>query len=165
MSITIRNADSRHLPVILDIINDAILHTTAIYDYARRSEAEHLRWYQEKKNEGFPLLVAELDGLVVGFATYHTFKPKIGYRFTAEHSVYVRPTFHGRGIGTALLSKIVEIASENGLHTLVGYVDAANAGSLHFHQKLGFEEVGRLREVGFKFDRWLDVCLLQRILK
>ncbi len=164
MSVQIRTADSRHLPAILDIINEAILHTTAIYDYARRSEAEHLKWYQEKKNEGFPLLVAERDNEIVGFATYHTFKPKIGYRFTAEHSVYVRPSCHGQGIGTALLARIIESAKENGLHSLVGYVDAENAGSLHFHKKLGFEEVGRLREVGYKFDQWLDVCLMQRFL-
>lgn len=164
MSLLIRPADSRHLGDILDIINDAILNTTANYDYGRRTEAEHLRWYQEKKNEGFPLLVAERDGEILGFATYHTFKPKIGYRFTAEHSVYVRPAFHGQGVGTALLSKIVDIAKENGLHTLVGYIDAANAGSIRFHQKLGFEEAGRLKEVGYKFDEWLDLCLMQRIL-
>lgn len=161
MSVVIRNADSRHLSDILDILNDAILHTTAVYDYARRSEAEHLKWYQDKKTEGFPLLIAEAEGKVVGFATYHTFKPKIGYRFTAEHSVYVREHFHGKGVGSMLLSELIAIARKNDLHSLIGYIDADNKGSIAFHEKFGFKTAGTLEEVGFKFDRWLDVRLMQ----
>lgn len=161
MTVQIKQADSRHLPEILGILNWAILSTTAIYDYATRSEAEHLRWYQEKKSEGFPLLVAELDGKVVGFASYHTFKPKIGYRFTAEHSVYVKDGMQGKGIGSQLMEGLIRAARENGLHTLVGYVDSDNTDSIAFHEKFGFRSVGLLEEVGYKFDRWLDVRLLQ----
>lgn len=160
-SVSIKQADSRHLPEILDILNWAIRNTTAIYDYAPRSEAEHLRWYQEKKSEGFPLLVAEVDGRVAGFASYHTFKPKIGYRFTAEHSVYVKDGLHGKSIGSQLLAELIRMARENGLHTLVGYVDSDNTDSIAFHEKFGFRPAGLLEQVGYKFDRWLDVRLMQ----
>lgn len=161
MKAIIRQADSRHLADILEIVNDAIRNTTAIYDYAPRSETEHLKWYQDKKSEGFPILIAEIDGKTAGFATYHTFKPKIGYRFTAEHSVYVREGFQGKGVGSSLLEALIGLAKENGLHTLVGYIDAENKDSIAFHEKFGFANAGLLEEVGYKFDRWLDVRLMQ----
>ncbi len=165
MSIHIRNAVATDLPALLEIVNQAILNTTAIYDYEPRTMAEQEAWFKDKTDHGFAVLVAETDGKIAGFSSYGTFKAKIGYRFTAEHSVYVAEGFHGKGTGSLLLQELIAVARQNGLHTLIGYVDSENGGSIAFHRKFGFEEAGLLREVGFKFGRQLDVLLMQLILK
>lgn len=110
------------------------------------------------------MLVADLDGEVAGFATYGTFRPKPGYRFTVEHSVYLGESFRGKGIGTLLLTELIKIAKEAGVHTMIGGIDSSNEGSYLFHQKLGFKEVARLKEVGHKFGGWLDIIFMQLIL-
>ena len=101
---------------------------------------------------------------MLGFGTYGTFREKIGYQFTVEHSIYVFDNFTGKGIGKLLLAALIELAKNQKLHAMIGAIDAENRSSIAFHEKFGFTLVGNIREVAFKFDRWLDLVLMQLIL-
>lgn len=162
--IILRKAELSDLEEILKINNHEILHSTINYDFVPKTLKEQTEWFNQKNLAGFPILVAVSEGKVAGFATYGTFRPKPGYRFTVEHSVYLGENFRGKGIGTLLLSELIRIAKEAGLHTMVGGIDSSNEGSYLFHQKLGFKEVARFSEVGHKFGRWLDIIFMQLIL-
>lgn len=164
MNATIRPAQMNDLPAILAIYNDAVLHTTATYDNEPSTLEQRAAWYGERTGQGFPVLAAEQAGAVVGFGTYGTYKPRHGYRYTAEHSVYVAPEWRGQRVGHALLARLIEVARQQGLHALIGTVDAENIVSIRLHQSLGFGQVAHLREVGHKFGRWLDIVLLELIL-
>ncbi|MNL65968.1 N-acyltransferase YncA [compost metagenome] len=109
-------------------------------------------------------MVADLDGEVVGFGSYGQFREKIGYQFTVEHSVYVVDHVIGKGIGSQLLTELIRLAKEQGYHVMIGAIDADNAGSIAFHEKFGFVVTGTIREVGYKFDHWLDLVFMQLIL-
>lgn len=164
MNAQIRFAKPADLPGILAIVNDAIAQTTAIYDEQPRSAAQQQSWYDEKTGSGFPVVVAECNGEVAGFGSYGQFKPKTGYRFTVEHSVYVRPDLTGKGIGKLLLKKLIDLAKAQQMHAMIGVIDASNTASIAFHSGFGFIETGTLKEVGFKFGRRLDVTLMQLML-
>lgn len=164
MSITIRQANENDLPSVLEIVNYEILNTTAIWDYDTRTLEEQTVIFKEKKQKDFPFLVAEKDGIIVGFGTYGPFRFKIGYRFTVEHSVYVHKDFTGNGIGSLLLTELIEIAKLQKLHTMIGVIDAENTGSISFHKRMGFKQVGHIQQTGFKFDRWLDSVFVQLML-
>ena len=165
MNVIIRNATIEDLPPILEIVNHAILHTTSNYLYEVQTVENQLQWFDEKKSKKFPIIVADYNGTAVGFGTYGTFREKIGYQFTVEHSVYVAPEFIGKGIGKQLLLALIVLAKEEGYHTMIGGIDAANTESIAFHRKFGFVETGILKEVGFKFGKWLDLQFMQLILK
>ncbi len=165
MNVIIRNANVEDLPQILEIVNHAILHTTSNYLYEVQTVESQLQWFEEKKSKQFPIIVADYNGTAVGFGTYGTFREKIGYQFTVEHSVYVAPEFIGKGIGKQLLLALIVLAKEEGYHTMIGGIDAANTGSIDFHRKFGFVETGIMKEVGFKFGKWLDLQFMQLILK
>lgn len=164
MDVSIRPAAPTDVPAILEIVNHAIENTTAIYDEAPRTLAQQRDWFQQKQLSGDPVLVAETSGNVVGFATFGIFKPKIGYRFSVEHSVYLSPEMTGKGIGRKLLSELIDVARKKSIHTMAGYIDSDNAGSIAFHEQFGFEKVGELKEIGYKFGRYLNVTLMQRFL-
>lgn len=166
MKSTIREARIEDLEAILAIVNEAILNTTAIYDYDVRTLNDQIDWFKEKEVHGFPILVAvDENETVLGFGTYGNFRVKIGYQFTVEHSVYVKEGLSGRGIGKQILSELIERAKKQKLHTMIGLIDAENTGSIVFHERFGFEKSGILREAGYKFGKWLDVQLMQLILK
>ena len=165
MNVIIRNANVEDLPQILEIVNHAILHTTSNYLYEVQTLENQLQWFEEKKSKQFPIIVADYNGTAVGFGTYGTFREKIGYQFTVEHSVYVAPEFIGKGIGKQLLLALIVLAKDEGYHTMIGGIDAANTGSIDFHRKFGFVETGIIKEVGFKFGKWLDLQFMQLILK
>lgn len=165
MEITIRPAALTDLPAILEIVNYAILNTTAIYDYEARTLEEQKIWFEEKQTSQFPLIVAELTDEVVGFGTFGTFRIKVGYRFTIEHSVYVNDKAIGKGIGKLILQKLIDLAKGQNYHSMIGVIDASNSGSIEFHKKFGFVEAGVLKQAGYKFDKWLDVSLMQLLLK
>lgn len=158
---TVRPATRADVPAILEIYNHAVLHTTASYDLEPVSLESRLAWFDHKVQGGWPVLVTARDGVVTGWATFGPFREKPGYRFTAEHSVYVRHDCRGQGLGRALLLALIGEARGRGLHSLIGGVDAGNAGSLAFHEGLGFGRVAHFRQVGFKFGRWLDLVFLQ----
>lgn len=160
----IRMATLSDLEPTLEIYNHAVKHTTASYDYDPRPMLEHQKWYSDKLEAGFPLLIAELQGQVVGFATYGAFRAKIGYQYTVEHSVYVHQSFQGSGVGSALMLPLIETARAQNHHVMMAGVDSSNAASIAFHRRFGFVEVATLREVGFKFGRWLDLTFMQLTL-
>ncbi len=163
--ITIREATIHDIPKILDIVNHAIMHTTANYLYDVQTLEEQTRWFENKQRSKFPVIVADLNGTAIGFGTYGTFREKIGYQYTVEHSVYVAPDLIGKGVGKQLLQSLISQAKDEGYHTMIGGIDAANKGSIAFHKKFGFTETGILKEVGFKFGKWLDLQFMQLILK
>lgn len=165
MSTTIRPATQNDLPAILDIVNYSILHTTANYSYDIQSLEVQKKWFEDKKSKTFPVIVAEIDGTVIGFGTYGPFREKIGYQYTIEHSVYVSSNATGKGIGRLLLTELIVLAKSQGYRTMIGAIDAENFGSIAFHKKFGFVESGVIKDAGFKFGKWLDVLFMQLILK
>lgn len=164
MKVIIRKATTADVPNILVIVNHAILHTTSNYLYDIQSLEAQLQWFEDKEKKKFPVLVADYNGNAIGFGTYGTFREKIGYQFTVEHSVYVADEFINKGIGRLLLEALIEKAKLEGYHTMIGGIDAANKDSIAFHKKFGFVENGILKEVGFKFGKWLDLQFMQLIL-
>lgn len=160
----IRNATTEDLPAILSIVNHAILHTTANYLYEPQTLTDQQKWWQDKQNKSFPVLVAQVNNEVIGFASYGTFREKIGYQFTVEHSVYVAPEYINQGIGSKLLSALIELAKSEGYHTMIGAIDAENHDSIAFHEKFGFIKAGLIKQAAFKFDRWLDLQFVQLML-
>ncbi|MFH6989747.1 GNAT family N-acetyltransferase [Flavobacterium collinsii] len=165
MSLNLRPATIKDLEKILNIVNHSILHTTANYSYEVQTLEIQTKWFEDKKAKNLPVVVADLDGEVVGFGSYGQFREKIGYQYTVEHSVYVVDTVIGKGIGSQLLSELIRLAKEQRYHVMIGAIDADNAGSIAFHEKFGFVVTGTLREVGYKFDHWLDLVFMQLILK
>lgn len=161
MQVNIQKATFSDVNSILEIVNDAILNTTSIYDYDLRTCEEQTEWFLLKEKNNFPVFVAVLNNEIVGFGTYDSFRSKVGYRFTVEHSVYVKEGFAGKGIGKLLLEQLISTAKSENYHVMIGVIDASNENSIRFHEKFGFESIGILKEVGFKFNRWLDANLMQ----
>lgn len=160
---TIRPAEDADLPAIADIYNDAILNSTATFDTEPKSLEERRAWLRGFAHP-YTLIVAERAGEVLGWAGLRPFRPKPAYRYTAEDSVYVRPDAAGNGIGKLLLQRLLETSIENGFHAVIAGIALPNEASERLHASLGFERVGVEREVGFKFERWIDVLLMQRLL-
>jgi phosphinothricin acetyltransferase len=155
----------RHSGAILAIFNEAIANSTALYDYQLRTNADMDAWFADKAARQHPVIVAENDaGELLGFASYGPFRARPAYKYSVEHSVYVDTRFRGQGVGRVLLEAIIEAAQRQGYHVLVGGIDAANAVSIKLHESLGFTHCGTVKESGFKFGRWLDLALYQRIL-
>lgn len=152
------------LPGLLAIYNDVIATSTAVYSDVPTTLAERREWWQARQRQGYPVLVARDASGVVGFATFGDFRSWPGYRHTVEHTVHVRADRRGRGIGSALVRALVPRAVALGKHVMIGAVDAANQGSIRMHERLGFARAAELREVGRKFDRWLDLVFLQLTL-
>lgn len=161
----IRPATRADVPAILDINNEAVLNSTASYDYEPSTLEARLAWYDAHVQNRYPVFVAEDGaGRVVGWSSLSEFRSRVGYRFTAENSVYVAADCRGRGIGRLLVPPLIAAGRQLGLHAIIAAVDADNAVSIHLHESFGFERVALLRQVGFKFGRWLDVVYLERLL-
>jgi L-amino acid N-acyltransferase YncA len=165
MEIKIRPATLQDIPGILEIVNYNIINTSSIYDYDTKSLADMEQWFSDKQTAGWPILIAEADGRVAGYASYGTFRTKEGYKFTVEHSVYVHHDYHGKGIGGKLLEELIRLCTEQGYHTMIGCIDAENKGSIAFHKRYGFTEAGLLKQSAYKFGKWLDLLFMQLILK
>jgi phosphinothricin acetyltransferase len=156
---------SEHGTAILAILNDAIVSSTALYDYRPREPNSMLGWFDAKHVGGFPVWGAVDDaGALLGFASYGTFRAWPAYKYSVEHSVYVARGQRGLGVGTELMRRLIQSATEQQLHSLIGGIDAGNQDSVAFHQKLGFVHAGTIKEAGFKFQRWLDLAFYQLIL-
>lgn len=155
----------RHAAAILDILNEAIVSSTALYDYAPRSMENMHSWFATKSSGRFPVIGMEsAAGELLGFASYGVFRAWPAYKYSVEHSVYVRDTERGKGLGARLMHELIAAARGQGYHTLIGAVDGDNAGSVAFHESLGFARCGTIRQAGFKFGRWLDVAFYQLVL-
>lgn len=161
----IRIAGEPDIKSILSIINYEITHSTSIYDYEPRTLEMQMAWFEQKQSDKMPVIVAEEHEQVLGFATYGSFRPKIAYRFSVEHSIYVDHRKTGSGIGSLLMMHLIDLARTAGFHTMIAGVDASNRSSYEFHRKHGFTEVARFKEVGYKFDRWLDLIFMQLFLE
>ncbi len=156
---------ARHGEQIRAIFNEAIANSTALYDYKPRTPQMIAAWFEAKTKGAFPVLGIEgHDGELTGFASYGSFRPHPAYKYSVEHSVYVDARFRGQGVGRRLLEAVIEAARAQGYHVLIGAIDASNAVSRALHERLGFSNCGTLRQVGFKFGRWLDLTLYQLIL-
>ncbi|MEK7951318.1 GNAT family N-acetyltransferase [Luteolibacter soli] len=155
-------SEAEHATAILEILNEAILHSTALYDYVPRAPEAMVSWFATKRAHGFPVVGAvDAAGRLLGFASWGTFRAFPAYKYTVEHSVYVHADARGRGLGKALLLELIRRAREAQLHVLVGCIDAANTASIQLHQRLGFTHSGTFPQVGFKFGQWLDVAFYQ----
>lgn len=156
----------RHAAAILEILNEAIANSTALYDYAPRPPEAMAAWFATKRANGFPVVgVESAAGELLGFASYGAFRAWPAYKYSVEHSVYVHKDHRGRGLGRRLLAAIVAAARERERHMLVGAIDADNAASIALHTRHGFTHAGTVRQAGFKFGRWLDVVFYQLILE
>lgn len=155
----------RHGVSIAAILNDAIATTTALYEYSPRTSDDMSRWFRTKDAGQFPVVVAVDDSdAVLGFATYGAFRAFPAYKYTVEHSVYVHRDHRGLGIGRALLRDIIARAACQQYHVMIGVIDAGNASSIALHEREGFDRAGVIRQVGYKFGRWLDAAFYQLIL-
>ena len=167
MSVTIRDSTEDDLPASLAIFNELIPMTTIAWRDEPMFLETRTQWFAAQQERGFPVLVAVDADEVVGVASYGDFRntPHFeGYRYTVEHSIHVRGDRWGRGIGRLLLDALIDRAHAAGVHVMVGGIDATNEESLRFHERMGFVEVARMPETGFKFGGWLDLVLVQRIL-
>lgn len=160
----IRNAENRDVPYICEIMNDAILNSTAIYDYNERDDTYVQNWLEQMQQNAMPVIVCESEGICVAYGCYARFRPKDGYRFCVEHSIYVHKDFRSKGCGARLLDELILTARSHNIHTMIAGIDADNHFSIDFHKKYGFEQTGYLKEVGYKFDRWLDLVFMEKIL-
>lgn len=155
----------QHAAAILDIFNDAIANSTALYEYKPRTMETMRTWFATKQANRFPVIGAvDESGALIGFASYGTFRAFPANKYTVEHSVYVQKDQRGKGVSVTLMKAIIERARAAELHTLIGGIDAANAVSIALHEKLGFTHAGTIKHAAFKFGRWLDLAFYQLIL-
>ncbi|MFF0816067.1 GNAT family N-acetyltransferase [Rhodococcus sp. NPDC003318] len=160
----IRDARDEDLPGILEIHNEAVRNTTAIWDEETVDVADRRAWLVDRQANGFPVLVAVSAGRVAGHASYGVWRAKSGYRYTVENSVYVHPDHHGRGIASALMTELISRARTGRVHVMVASIESGNTVSIALHERFGFQVVGVMPEVGIKFGRWLDMTYMQLIL-
>jgi L-amino acid N-acyltransferase YncA len=173
-SVTVRDASTDDVPGILAIYNDVIATSTAVYRDDPATLDDRLQWFNARRAQSCPVLVALGAGAsaeaatgdtgILGFASYGDFRSWPGYRFSVEHTVHICADQRGRGVGTLLMQALIQRAIEQGKHVMIGGVDADNEASLRFHERLGFQRAAHLRQVGTKFGRWLDLVFVQRIL-
>jgi phosphinothricin acetyltransferase len=159
----IRTATLADAAAIREIYNHEVENTTATMDLVPRSLADQEQWISDRSG-AFATIVAEVDGRVVGFAAFSPYKERAAYRPTVEDSVYVRRDLGGRGIGKALLTALIDVAASSGFHSMMARIEASGTASRALHTACGFREVGVEVEVGRKFNRWIDMVLMQRLL-
>ena len=165
MGVQLVDCDRSRAPEILAILNEAIEHSTALYDYRSRTPAMMDAWFDAKDKNRYPVIgVVDEHGRLLGFASYGAFRSWPAYKYTVEHSVYVDKDCRGRGVGKLLLAAIIDRARQQEYHNVIGGIDADNAVSISLHKRFGFEFCGRVRHAGFKFGRWLDLDFYQLIL-
>lgn len=165
MGIKIRPYQTSDAETIVRILNYYILNSTALYDYTIRTTEQQQAILDDKLKKGFPVIVATIDEKIIGFGYYSEFRFREAYKFTVEHSVYVAPDEHGKGIGKVVLKHLIDLAKQQKLHTMIAVIDAENKNSISFHEQFGFETVGNIKESGFKFDRWLHSIIMQLMLE
>jgi len=160
--ITIRRATRKDLPAITGIYNEAILKTVATFDTQPKTPEEQEPWFEQHGHD-HSLLVAKLDGVVVGWASLSEWSDRCAYSNTVELSLYVREEHQGKGIGRRLMEAIIREGKKAGTHTIIARIAEGNQVSVHLHESLGFFHIGIMREVGRKFGRLLDVYMMQMI--
>ena len=162
--IQIRHAEENDLPGILAIYNDVIVNTTAVYDYEQHTLSMRTAWFDAKKEQGFPVFVAADNEKILGLSSIGPFRAWAAYQYSVENSIYVASEARGMGIAKLLMPPIITAARQMKMHTILAGVDAGNEASIQLHRHFGFEEVAHFKQVGWKFDRWLDLKFLQLII-
>ncbi|MBI2992588.1 MAG: N-acetyltransferase [Gammaproteobacteria bacterium] len=163
LQVAIRAANAADLPAILEIYNYYVVHSTCTYQIEPDTEEKRARWFA-KRGSAHPVTVAEADGTIVAWASLSPWNPREGYARTVEASIYVRHDLLRRGIGSALLSDLIERAQALGHHAILGGVCTTQTASIALQERFGFRQAGYLREAGFKFGRWLDVAIMELVL-
>ena len=158
----IRGATIQDVPAILEIYNDVIENSTAIYTYKPNTLEMQTEWFLQKEKDGYPVFVYDIEGKVAGFATYSAFRAWPAYKYSVEHSIHIHPDFRRQGIASKLMPVLMNHAALAGYKTLIAGIDATNEGSKVLHEKLGFEYVGTMKKVGYKFNQWLDLAFYQK---
>jgi len=165
VSMTIRPSTEADLPAITAIYAHAVAHGTGTFELEAPDQAEMARRRDDVRQKGLPWLVAERQGVVLGYAYANHFRPRRAYRFCLEDSIYLAPGARGQGVGTVLLAELLARCEAAGARQMLAVIgDSQNLGSIGVHRRLGFEHTGLMRSAGWKFDRWLDVVLMQRSL-
>jgi L-amino acid N-acyltransferase len=165
MSNIVHCTHSHHADSILAILNDAIVNSTALYDYKPRTPENMVTWFDIKNKGGFPVLgIENEEGELMAFGSFGTFRAFPAFKYTVEHSVYVHKDHRGKGLGRKIMEAVIAAAADRNFHALVGAIDATNPASIALHESLGFKLVGNLPQVGFKFGRWLDLAFYQLLL-
>ncbi|HDQ44463.1 MAG TPA: N-acetyltransferase family protein [bacterium] len=157
---TIRPAEIQDIPQITEIYNEAVLNTVATFDTEPRTLEDRKNWFLDH-DESHPVLVAAVEGNVVGWAALSRWSERAAYDASAELSVYIAPDFRNRRIGRALMESVIGAGRDAGLHTLISRISAGNEVSIYMHESMGFDKIGVMKEVGRKFGRWIDVHLFQ----
>ncbi|MEI7503050.1 MAG: N-acetyltransferase family protein [Paludibacter sp.] len=165
MEYQLKECNENQLPEILSIFNEAIVNSTALYDYKIRTMDMMQIWYEDKRKNNYPIIgIFDINNTLLGFATYGQFRVRPAYKYTVEHSVYIRVDKRGFGLGKILLRDIIIKAVEQNFHVMVGVIDATNTVSIKLHENEGFELSGLMKQVGYKFGKWLDAAFYQLIL-
>ena len=161
----VRPATRDDLPAIHAIYNDAVVNTTASYDYEPRPFDYRVAWFEQHTAQQLPIFVAVNDAVeVLGWSSLSRYHDRKGYQFTVENSVYVAAPHRGRGIGKLLMPPLIEASARLGLRAIIAAIDAENEASIRLHKQFGFVPVGHFKQIGFKFGRWLDVVYLERLV-
>lgn len=159
------NCTEEYASQILEIFNDAIINTTALYDYNPWTMETMRVWFENKRMHNFPVIgLVDDSGKLMGFGSYGQFRIRPAYKYTIENSLYVHRDYRGRGLGKILLAEIIEHAKRQQFHCIIGVIDAENTVSIGLHESFGFKNVGTFKEVGFKFGKWLDAAFMQLTL-
>ena len=162
---TIRAAKLDDIPAIAAIYRPAVLTGTASFEIDPPSDEEMRRRFEAMTDNGFPYLVAEIDGVIAGYGYANAYRPRPAYRFSVEDSIYIAPGQQGRGVGRSLLTELIRVTTERGFRQMIAVIgDSAQHASIGLHRSLGFTFVGTIHSVGFKHGRWLDSVLMQRVL-
>jgi phosphinothricin acetyltransferase len=161
ITMQIRDAVEADFVEVTAIYNEILTHSTAIYNDRPATVEDRLAWWRARREQGYPFLVATDGNSIAGYATFGDFRSWPGYRFTVEGTVHIHSSTRGQGVGTKLLTELIQQAGVLGKHTMIAGVDSENTASLAFLERFGFERAGKLREVGYKFDRFLDLIFLQ----
>jgi len=162
--ITVRKATEADVRAITDIYNYEILHGIATFDIEPKTLEDRLLWFRETQQPPHCVIVADDGTAVAGWGCLHPFHTRAAYRFTTEDSVYIHYDRRGEGIGKLILARLIELAREGGFHTIMAGMSEGNEASVRLHQRFGFELVGVQRQVGYKFERWVDVTWMQKML-
>ena len=160
----IRDATEKDLPAIRDIYNDAVRNTTAIWNEQPVDLANRLAWFNARQAQGYPILVAVENNEVTGYSSFGDWRPFEGFRYSVEHSVYVRNDQRGKGLGPRLMEVLIERARSAGKYVMVAAIESGNQASIRLHERLGFVTTGQMPQVGIKFGRWLDLTFMQLAL-
>ncbi|UVL09658.1 N-acetyltransferase family protein [Pseudomonas rhodesiae] len=160
----IRDATEKDLPAIRDIYNDAVRNTTAIWNEQPVDLANRLAWFNARQAQGYPILVAVENDEVTGYSSFGDWRPFEGFRYSVEHSVYVRSDQRGKGLGPRLMQVLIERARSAGKYVMVAAIESGNQASIRLHERLGFVTTGQMPQVGIKFGRWLDLTFMQLAL-